>query len=140
MKYIKSLDTGNSRVFVLLPAYNEVSALGKLIPRIGSVLKSNYSIIVVDDGSDDETAHLCRKYSNQYPVKCVSHGVNRGLGAALRTGLEYILDDSSGADLLVVMDADNTHSPEHIKSMLEKIDSSDIVIASRYKKWRADRR
>jgi len=122
----------DNKIFILLPAYNEGIALNKLIPAIDKTIRNKYSIIVVDDGSSDDISQLCLKYSDKYPIKYLSHKVNKGLGCGLQTGLKYILENSTEKDLLVIMDADNTHNPELINSMLDKITDNDIVIASRY--------
>ena len=118
-------------IYVLLPAFNEKKALEKLIPAIAAALKSNFHIIVIDDGSDDKTDELCKKYGGKYPLKYISHEENLGLGRALKTGIKHVLNNSAQNDMLVIMDADNTHSPELIKTMMMET-SSDIIIASRY--------
>ncbi|MFH1414863.1 MAG: glycosyltransferase family 2 protein [Elusimicrobiota bacterium] len=122
----------NTQMCLLLPAYNEEISLKKLVPRIDEILRTGYSILVVNDGSSDGTADLCRSYSLRYPLKCISLKKNSGPGAAISAGLEYILEKMPDIKLLVIMDADNTHEPEYIDIMVTKIRDNDIVIASRY--------
>jgi dolichol-phosphate mannosyltransferase len=95
-------------------------------------------IVVVDDGSTDGTAQAASfapgKISDAFQVEVQRHEKNRGLAAALTTGLARTLELSRGdEDTLVAMDADNTHPPESIPLMVGTIwDGQDIVIASRY--------
>ena len=125
-----------SMIFVLLPAYNESQALPDLLGDIKSVEWSpeeKYSVIVVDDGSTDDTVSICKSFANDMPVEVICHGNNRGLGAAMMTGLEYCFARCEADDAVVTMDADNTHSPLHMPMMLHALRvGNDIVIASRY--------
>ncbi len=119
---------------VLLPAYNEEEALSLLIPRIHKALKDTveYQVLVVDDGSIDETANVVKELQEKYPVHLICHEKNSGLGAAMRTGLKAAIESSFKSDSIIAMDADNTHNPELIPCMLKKLKHDDIVIASRY--------
>ena len=123
-------------VRVVLPAFNEAESLGRLIPRIVQTLSEtawDYDILVVDDGSSDDTVEVARELQAQYPVRVVCHQGNQGLGAAITTcltrGIEGLADD----DIVVAMDADNTHPPQLISRMVPMIrEGHDIVIASRF--------
>ncbi len=121
---------------VILPAYNEEAALPLLIPALHHALHDydpQYQVIVVDDGSADRTAEVASHAAAEYPVRLVQHERNRGLGAALQTGLLEGLREAAATDILVTLDADNTHPAELIPAMAELIRSGlDIVIASRY--------
>jgi dolichol-phosphate mannosyltransferase len=120
----------------MLPAYNEEKALPLLLDgfqKLCEQYKLRYKVIVVDDGSKDSTASIAEKYARKMPLELLRHGINKGLGAAMRTGLSYIAQNSSPSDIVVAMDADNTHNPENLLKMLTKIEQgADIVIASRY--------
>jgi dolichol-phosphate mannosyltransferase len=114
------------KIFLLLPAYNEAKALPSLLRAIPEKLKGlNYEVIVVDDGSSDQTVAMIKSL----PITLLLHDENKGLGAALNTGLTYILKHGQANDLVVTMDADDTHDPALISKMLL---GDDIVIASRY--------
>jgi dolichol-phosphate mannosyltransferase len=123
-------------IHVMLPAYNEERALPLLLESYSKLLgerQVDYRVIVVDDGSVDRTAELTEQYAGRMPLELLRHGINRGLGAAMRTGLSHVAKISGPADLVVTMDADNTHNPEILFQMVEKIEQgADVVIASRY--------
>jgi len=118
--------------FIILPAYNESGALEILIPKIDSVLKENYVIVLVDDGSTDLTSKTVEVFSDRFPVKYIKHERNMGLGKAVQTGLTYALNSASDSDIIVTMDADNTQDPVLIKQMKDSISRYDVVIASRF--------
>lgn len=135
-----------ARLLLLLPCYNEQAALPRLLERAaaaGEKLHPDWelSVLVVDDGSSDDTARLARQGPPGLRVEVASHGTNRGLGAALRTGIERFLGAQSpgeAADALAVMDADGTHPPQLLDAMLQRLAGEaggaacDVVIASRY--------
>jgi len=131
------------RLLVALPAYNEAESLPPLFGafrRVFARLPPGWepTIIVVDDGSRDQTASVAERGRRRgLPVDVVRHGQNRGLGEAIKTGLRRALELSrSEDDLIVCMDADDTHHPKYILGMLEQAGPGgvDIVIASRYRR------
>ncbi|MFH1258569.1 MAG: glycosyltransferase [Elusimicrobiota bacterium] len=119
-------------MLILLPAYNEAFSLPDLAANIAQALPADsYRIILIDDGSTDGTAAVIENLTKKYPLSCISHSVNRGLGAAIKTGFKFAIREKD--DYIITMDADNTHPPSAIIPMLEKLDSGiDVVIASRY--------
>lgn len=108
---------------VIIPAYNEA-------PRIGQVLKSltdsAYDLIVVDDGSTDATATIAA----QFPLTLLTHAVNLGQGAALKTGTDYAI--RQGYDRLIHFDADGQHRISDLSRLNEALDTHEIVIGSRF--------
>jgi dolichol-phosphate mannosyltransferase len=123
-------------IYILLPAYNEERDIGTLLDRICDAMQSlpySYKVFVVNDGSTDGTVTTVNRCQGAMPIELIDHGVNKGLGQAMLTGLcraaEVIQDD----DVLITMDADNTHDPQLIRAMLEKVKAgAGLVIASRY--------
>jgi dolichol-phosphate mannosyltransferase len=128
-----------ARVVLALPAFNEVENLGSLVASAEAVLKRDnpdYTILVVDDGSTDGTGPLIDRMQAEGRIVAVHHPENRGLGGAILTAIDEALKHCPGDDDIVVnMDADDTHDPAYIPAMLDLIrrDVSDVVIASRYR-------
>ncbi len=119
--------------------YNEAGNVAALLERLAAVRDSigrDLSAIAVDDGSRDATLVRLRDLAPRYPfVRIVRHERNRGMAAALRTGIqEALAERSPGFDVLVFMDADLTHAPEDLPRLLAPIadDRADFVLGSRY--------
>lgn len=124
-------------IWVGLPAYNEAGKISELLIDIHKSLKREnveYIVVVYDDGSSDDTASLVLAVRNQgVNVHLIKGEVNKGLGCALSSLIDYFVNKTSLGDTIVIMDADATHNPGHIHRMLSYIqDSFDVVIASRY--------
>jgi glycosyltransferase involved in cell wall biosynthesis len=113
------------RVFAVIPAYNEASRIGETVERVRSRVDE---VIVVDDGSNDGTAAVAREVG----IRVVEHGLNRGQGAALRTGNEAAL--RLGADIVIHVDGDGQHDADCIPRMIEPLRSgqADVVFGSRF--------
>jgi hypothetical protein len=115
-------------IMIVIPAYNEADNLNHLLPRIPTRIKHlDVGVLVVDDGSDDDT----KKVTSEHGYIIVSNAINRGGGAALRLGYD-ILKKAKG-HICITMDADGQHQPEEIEKLVIPIlnDQSDIVIGSR---------
>ncbi len=125
-----------AKVIVALPAYNEAEALPELLERIGEAFADNglpYEVIVVDDGSSDATAEICSQWTFQMPLHLVQHTVNQGLGKTFLDCLKEAIDRAGERDIIVTMDADNTHPPGLIDRMVRMVhEGADCVIASRF--------
>lgn len=123
-------------IHILLPAYNEALALPPLLEAISDVQWPDgeaYKVVVVDDGSTDGTVPACRAKWDDMPIEVICHGRNMGLGSAMMTGLRHCLSKSGEGDAVIALDADNTHSPSLMPSMIRALRAgSDVVIASRY--------
>lgn len=113
-------------MLIALPAYNESSVITNVI---GSIRAEGYNnIVVIDDGSKDDTAQVVKSLG----VPLVRLPINRGVGAAFRTAIEYA--HYRNEDKLVLMDADGQHYPEDIKGLVSAMQESnaDIIIGSRF--------
>ena len=123
-------------IYIILPVYNEEGALDRLLTRIRSAMaamSADYTVIVVNDGSADRSAEIARRRWVGMPLDLVDHERNRGLGEALKSGLLRAGSLARSDDVIVTMDADDTHPPDLIAAMARRIDEgSDVVIASRY--------
>ncbi len=127
----------NRTVQVVLPAFNEAANLGsvlKSLERAGGEAGIALHAIVVNDGSSDGTGEVVRQHRGPMPATLIEHPANLGLGAAIRSGLLCAVDAAGGGDVIVTMDADDTHTPAAIAQMLARIDAGmDVVVASRYR-------
>ena len=123
-------------IYILLPAYNEEYALEPLVSKIATVMgemRSAYRIVVVNDGSRDDTKRILTNLSKRYAIDVITHKYNRGLGETARDGFEYIAEVASPNDFIVRMDCDDTHEPRYIPAMISKLkEGYEAVIASRY--------
>lgn len=121
---------------IVLPAYNEEAALEKLIVGISVAMQAaglKYEIIVVNDGSNDRTLEIAQNCGTVLPVQVIDHVQNKGLGEALKSGLKRAAELCNLGDVIVTMDADNTHPPDLIPTMISNIEEGyDLVIASRF--------
>lgn len=122
-------------IHVLLAAYNEEAALGEVLKGLARALADgNYKVWVVDDGSRDATARVAEEWKKQIPLILLRHPVNQGLGAALQTGLNALALGLADRDVLVTLDADNTHPPALISKLVAPVEEgrADLTIASRF--------
>jgi len=149
----KSVDLGNSqsgvsvdswkvrrvssfKVIVVLPAYNEQENLPGLLDNLAEALGDaslDFEIVVVDDGSSDSTPDILGEQGTQLPLRVQRHERNQGLGATIRDGLHFANQIAGPKDVVLTMDADETHTPGLILRMVRMIkEGHDVVIASRY--------
>lgn len=121
-------------IWLFLPAYNEEQSLPHLLPRIAEVMNGQmYSMVVVNDGSTDQTAAVLGEFKGKLPMDIVSHPINRGLGETERDGFEYIAWRCKPEDVIVRVEADDTHDPKYILSLLAKLNENcDVVNTSRF--------
>lgn len=115
-----------SSTWVIVPAYNESTRLTATLSKLCQA--GDYQVVVVDDGSKDETAHVAATW----PVHVLRHPINCGQGAAIQTGIDYAL--SQGAQALVTFDGDGQHDAREIERLLEPLRSgvADVVLGSRF--------
>jgi len=117
----------DSKIYIAIPAFNEGEIIDKVISKIKSDGFDN--IIVIDDGSSDETFLK----ASEAGVVVFKHLINRGKGAAVKTGIEAAKILS--ADIVITMDADGQHNPADAERMIDLIHSGyDVVLGTRLKK------
>lgn len=113
---------------LILPARNEAEGLRRLLPELVATLP-NAEIIVVNDGSDDDTLAICA----EFPVRVVNHPYPKGNGAAVKSGAR-----AANGEVLIFMDADGQHKPEDIPRLLEKLAQGyDMAVGARSKESQA---
>lgn len=112
------------KVCLLLPAYNESKTIGQIIQESSEFISE---IVVIDDGSSDETAEIATAAG----VVCLANATNCGKGSALRKGFAYAL--AHGYELIFTMDSDRQHDPADIPRFLEHFQNThpDILIGAR---------
>lgn len=120
------------KAVIIVPALNESLVLAEVLRGIPKKLKgiSQLSALVVDDGSSDDTAGIAQKAG----VLVIRHVINRGLGAAIKTGLTFAR--YKNADIAVTFDADGQHNPQDLPKIIKPIldKKADLVIGSRFLK------
>jgi dolichol-phosphate mannosyltransferase len=126
-----------TRVIVVLPAYNEAAGIASLINGISGALgeaRLRHELIVVNDGSTDGTLSALQGLTKTVKqLRIVNHGANQGLGSSIRDGLSCASALADKNDVIVTMDADETHAPALILRLVGLIrEGFDVVIASRY--------
>lgn len=115
------------RMLIVIPAYNESKNIKRVLQQIKEEIPGA-DIVVIDDGSDDDTSKIVQEMG----VSVVRHLFNLGIGGAMQTG--YRFADEKGYDIAVQVDADGQHNPGEIAALIEplKQNKADIVIGSRF--------
>jgi len=119
------------RIGVVIPAYNEEFNIGELLERIPNNISENMEIIVVDDGSVDNTYEVASRFG----VNIIKHPKNRGNGAATKTGLNFCKENN--CSIAIILDGDGQHDPKYISDFVKIIneDSIDFVIGNRFRQY-----
>jgi hypothetical protein len=117
-------DRFKGKIGVLVPAYNEADNIGHVLDRIpAEVCARETAVLVVDDGSRDGTGDVAAEHG----AVVARHVINRGGGAALRTGYRLLSD--SGAEVVVTLDADGQHLPSEMERLVEPVLSGKVDVA-----------
>jgi dolichol-phosphate mannosyltransferase len=126
-------------IFVIFPAFNEEKVIRPtLLALAAAMARTPYRAVLVDDGSTDRTVaeaeRAVAESAGALPLTVLRHETNRGLGAGLRTGIYWCLDRAGEEDVIVTLDADNTHPPALIPALVAQLaEGHDLAIASRYR-------
>ncbi len=115
-------------VSIIIPAYNEEDGIGPVLEHLTRVTKDidlEYEVVVVDDGSQDETAEVAKQYPG---ITVLQHKGNRGYGAALKTGIRH-----AQFGLVCITDADGTYPNERIPDLIDRMleNSCDMIVGAR---------
>jgi dolichol-phosphate mannosyltransferase len=113
---------------VIVPAYNEESNIPILVERVAKALSGiDYELIIIDDGSIDNTADVAKKFEGKHPIRVIRHEHNKGKIEALKTGLQ-----AARGEFIAFLDADMEYPPEALPTMLQKaLQGHDLVVATR---------
>ncbi len=128
-------------IWVIFPAWNEELVIRPTLLALWQAYREHgepYMAVLVDDGSTDRTIDEANaavlESGGTLPLTVLSHEKNMGLGAGLRTGIYWVLDRAADDDILVTLDADNTHPPALIPDLVRLVrEGADLSIASRYR-------
>jgi glycosyltransferase involved in cell wall biosynthesis len=117
------------KVSIVIPCYDEKATIEKIVRAVCSAPIESREIIVVDDGSQDGTPAVLKERVSKMVDQIIYHPVNRGKGAALRSGFA-----AATGDIVLVQDADLEYSPEDYPTLLEPLisDKADVVFGSRF--------
>ncbi|NWG29108.1 MAG: polyprenol monophosphomannose synthase [Ignavibacteriaceae bacterium] len=118
------------KILIIIPTYNELENLPKLLPEVLSK-NDGIEVLIVDDNSPDGTAAFVEnEMKNNNRIHLIKRSSKQGLGTAYIAGFKYALQNSF--DLIFEMDADFSHDPKEIPRFLEEIKNADLVLGSRY--------
>lgn len=115
--------------WIVIPTYNERENLERLVSEIHGQVAA--TILIIDDNSPDGTGALAEELRVHDDRLLALHRAGKlGLGSAYREGFRYALDH--GAEMILQMDADGSHDPAVLPTVLQRLDTADLVLASRY--------
>lgn len=117
------------KVSVLVPCFNEETAIGETIEKLDNALAKlgEFEIVAINDGSTDRTLARLRELEERFPrLKIVNHDRNRGYGAALKTGMR-----NASSELIAIIDADGTYPIEDLPALVELAKDYDMVVGAR---------
>jgi len=107
-------------IVIVIPAYNEARYIGKFLDEL---LLVTHNVVVVDDGSRDRTCEITKSRR----VKCLSHMVNLGKGAALKTGCDYAFKHLE-AEAVIIMDGDGQHDPSDLSAFVRELKKGAEIV------------
>ena len=123
-------------ITIVLPAYNEEESLPPLLQRINeayNLYKWDAHVLVVNDGSKDNTLGVARDFRGDIKVEVLDIQPNSGLANAINQGIRKAIEGRKDTDIVVTLDADDSQNPFLIQRMMQQVaEGSDLVIASRY--------
>ncbi len=120
------------KLIIVIPTYNEANNLPKMAEALWSLPFKDRHLIIVDDNSPDGTGEIANQLSAAHPgqMTVIHRSGKQGLGTAYAEGFQAAL--AMGADVVVQMDADFSHSPDYIPDMIARLENYDVVVGSRF--------
>jgi len=120
------------KIYVVIPTYNEAENLPLMANSLFELAIDNLNLLIVDDNSPDGTGEIAESLKDKFPtrVSVLHREGKQGLGTAYLQGFDHCL--KKGAEAIVQMDADFSHNPGIVTSLLEQLKEYDLVIGSRY--------
>ncbi len=110
-------------IWIVIPAYNEDKYIERVLKRVVAITPN---IVVVDDGSSDNTAHLAARHADHV----LHHSLNLGKGAAMKTGCDYVFQHLQGRGV-IFFDADDQHDPELLTQFTRALSKTEVVLGVR---------
>ena len=120
------------QIFIVIPTYNEAGNLPEMTQALLALPFESLSLIIVDDNSPDGTGRVADELAGALPdqLSVIHRPEKLGLGSAYAVGFQVAL--SKGAEIIIQMDADFSHSPEYLPQMVSLLKEYDVVVGSRY--------
>jgi dolichol-phosphate mannosyltransferase len=120
------------KTIVVIPTYNEADNIQPLVEALWALPVDDLFVLIVDDNSPDGTADIAEELARLRPgqIEVLRRPGKMGLGTAYKDGFRRALEQ--GAEAVVQMDADFSHSPSYIPQMLDRLSEYDVVVGSRY--------
>jgi glycosyltransferase involved in cell wall biosynthesis len=125
---IKNIEMKELKITIIIPLYNEEKTIIKLLKKIINLKKINFEIIVVNDGSNDDSLNLVKKFSKKNKIVLISHKKNYGKGAAIKSARKFIT-----GNIVIIQDADLEYNPKDYFKLIKPIKENKykVVYGSR---------
>ncbi len=120
------------KTYIILPTYNEAQNLDPMVNQLRGLALPDPHILIIDDNSQDGTGAIADRLREQHP-NCIAvlHRAGKlGLGTAYVTGFRWAIEQ--GADYIIQMDCDFSHSPSYLPQFISRVNEYDVVVGSRY--------
>jgi len=125
-------------IIFVIPVYNEAQNIPGLFNKTNEKMikeRLPYKILLVNDGSTDDTVKVAESLKDKIPVEIYSHYPNKGVGEAFRIGLRRAIQSTQDGDIVITKEADNTSDLSILDKMISKVNAGyDVVLASCYAK------
>jgi len=122
------ISTNNQKISIIIPCYNEKNTIQKILKKVEEIYDIKKQIIVVDDGSTDETYDLIKDFKFESEYKIIRHKINSGKGSAIKSAVTYI-----SGDIVIIQDADLEYDPKDYREIISPIvqNKKKVVYGSR---------